>query len=354
MSDADTIVVDTARRIFNDLGDPQTINNAGDTGWQAPLWTALEESGLTQAWTPEDCGGAGAGIDDGFAVLRVAGEFAAPLPLAETLLAGWLLSQGGLTAPPGAMTVAPVRARDRLRLGDDGTLSGTARAVPFARDAEHIAVLASRGADVVIALVNRAACAVSAGENMAGEAQDAVNFDGVAPLALADAPDGIDDDALLRMGAASRAMQIAGALQAILDLSIAYAKERVAFERPIGKFQAVQHNLARLAGETAAAIAAAGSAADSIRRNGPSGAQVFLDVAAAKIRVGEAAGEGAAIAHQAHGAIGFTEEHILHRYTMRLWSWRDDFGGESEWALRLGEAVAANGADALWPMVTAQ
>jgi len=65
----------------------------------------------------------------------------------------------------------------------------------------------------------------------------------------------------------------------------------------------------------------------------------------------EAANEGAAIAHQTHGAIGFTAEHILHRYTNRLWAWRDEFGNEAQWAVRLGEHVAAHGADGLWPML---
>ncbi|MCG8558673.1 MAG: acyl-CoA dehydrogenase, partial [Hyphomicrobiales bacterium] len=83
-------------------------------------------------------------------------------------------------------------------------------------------------------------------------------------------------------------------------------------------------------------------------------AAVFLEVASAKIRVGEAAGEGAAIAHQVHGAIGFTQEHILHRYTRRLWGWRDEFGSESVWAVQLGRRVAAEGADALWPMLAAR
>ena len=49
-----------------------------------------------------------------------------------------------------------------------------------------------------------------------------------------------------------------------------------------------------------------------------------------------------------------TTEHILHRYTQRLWSWRDDFGGESVWAVALGEFVAANGADQLWPTIAAR
>ena len=78
---------------------------------------------------------------------------------------------------------------------------------------------------------------------------------------------------------------------------------------------------------------------------------MFLEAAAAKIRVGEAAGEGAAIAHQVLGAIGFTQEHTLHRFTRRLWAWRDDFGSESAWAVKLGQLVAAKGADGLWPML---
>ena len=160
--------------------------------------------------------------------------------------------------------------------------------------------------------------------------------------------------ALLLMGATARAMQMAGALEAILDLSVAYANERVAFGRPIGKFQAVQQSLARLAGEVAAAVAAAGSAADAIAAVARFDEGVFLEAASAKIRVGEAAGEGAAIAHQVLGAIGFTQEHVLHRYTRRLWAWRDDFGNESVWAVKLGHLVAAKGADALWPMLAAR
>ena len=144
------------------------------------------------------------------------------------------------------------------------------------------------------------------------------------------------------------------ALEAMLDISVTYSQDRVAFERPISKFQAVQHNLARLAGEVAAAVCAAASAADALQRAGTFDNEVFFEIAAAKIRVGEAAGEGAGIAHQVHGAIGFTMEHILQRYSRRVWSWRDEFGSESAWAVRLGEAVAANGGDELWASLAAR
>jgi len=157
---------------------------------------------------------------------------------------------------------------------------------------------------------------------------------------------------MITFAAIVRSMQMAGALEAVLEMSLRYAGERVAFGRPIAKFQAIQHALARLAEETAAALAIANSAAAALDRPGDPVA-LFLDAAAAKIRVGEAAGEGAAIAHQVHGAMGFTDEHILHRYSHRLWEWRDDFGTESEWAHRLGEAFLAGGGAALWPTLTA-
>jgi acyl-CoA dehydrogenase len=140
----------------------------------------------------------------------------------------------------------------------------------------------------------------------------------------------------------------------VLSHTVRYANERVAFERPIAKFQAVQHNLARLAGEAAAAAAAAGSAADAIAQAASFDEGTFLEAASAKIRCAEAAQEGAAIAHQVHGAIGISKEHILHRYTLRLLSWRDDFGNESYWAVELGKRVAARGADELWPLVASR
>ena len=156
------------------------------------------------------------------------------------------------------------------------------------------------------------------------------------------------------MGAAIRSVQTAGALEAILSLTVAYANERVAFERPIGKFQAVQQNLARLAGEVAAALAVSSSAADAIAQTDTFDEAVFLEAASAKIRTAEAAAEGSAIAHQVFGAIGFTQEHILHRFTLRLLAWRDDFGNESYWAAELGRRVAGRGADEFWPLVASR
>jgi acyl-CoA dehydrogenase len=354
VAESENIVAETAERIFADLADAQTVNNDKKGGWKAPLWQALTEAGLPLSWVPEDCGGSGASMAEGFSVLSSAGRFAIAVPLAETMLAGWLLTQSKIASPEGAMTVAPVGPKDRITLNADGTLSGRARGVPFAKDAKHIAVLAQGTGGLSIALVETAKCRIEAGLNLASDANDTVTFNNMSPITIKPAPKGVDQTRLMLMGGVARSLQIAGALESMLDISVRYSNERVAFEKKISKFQAVQHNLARLAGESAAALAAATSAADTLANSISFDDAAFLEAAAAKIRCSEAAEKGSAIAHQVHGAIGFTIEHILHRYTLRALAWRDDFGSESYWAVELGKMVAARGADELWPLVASR
>ncbi len=345
----DSIVVDTTKRIFRDLCDPQTVNAAKDTTWKSSLWGALEENGLTLTWIPEDRGGVGASMTDGFDVIRVAGQYGEPVALSETLLAGWLLARSGQNVEAnGPMTVAPMRYDETI--GYDGvTLTGTARSVSYASDVEHIAVFAQVKDGNVIAMVAPSDCQVTERRtDMGGDRYD-VTFDGVTPRHIYDLPKWLTRDTYNWLGAAVRSSQMTGALETVLAISTQYAQERVAFGRTISKFQAVQHNLAELGGEVAAALAASGSAADTVDKESDNHAALFLEIASAKIRVGEAATKGSAIAHQVHGAIGYTGEHILQRFTRRMWGWRDDFGNESEWAVALGQVVAREGADQLWP-----
>jgi acyl-CoA dehydrogenase len=354
IGESDHIVAELAARIFADLADPQTINRLDDGAWKTPFWRALSDASLPLAWVPERLSGAGASLAEGFALLRVAGRFAVAVPLAETLLAGWLLARAELEAPAGAMTIAPCRPFDRIIFGNDGTLSGCVSSIPFVSEAQNIAVVAQDETDIIVALVSATDCTIGEGQNLAGDASNIVRFEHVRPLRYARAPSGFDYAALMIMGAVSRSVQTAGALESILSLTVAYANERVAFDRPIGKFQAVQQNLARLAGQTAAALAASASAADTIAQSDSSDEVTFLEAASAKIRCAEAATEGAGIAHQVFGAIGFTKEHILHRFTLRMLGWRDEFGSESYWAAELGRRVAKHGADEFWLVVAAR
>ncbi len=321
----------------------------------AETWEALEEAGLTLLSVPEGSGGSGGTLEDAATVLRLAGYHAASVPLAETgLLAGWALSGSGLPVPEGRLTVAPAHPGERVKLhhkGRDWVLSGHVRRVPWVRSTARLVVVGDSAEGRLVALVDPRGCGVSPGENLAGEPRDDVAFGGAPAEEVAPAGAGVDEEALLLRGALARSVAMAGALERVLELSVRYAGEREQFGRPIGRFQAVQQQLALLAGEVAAAKAAANAAVQAAEKGGTTADSVF-EVSAAKVRVGEAAETAARIAHQVHGAIGFTERHPLRHFTLRLWSWRDEFGVESEWASRLGDIITKRSAEALWPTIT--
>lgn len=345
---ADNIIFETAQRIFTDLSTPETINAAEAGEWPLALWQAVEESGLTLTWVPETSGGVGATMLDGFAVIKAAGSAALPVPVAETLTAGWLLAKGGLPVSSDPMTVA----RGDLKFAD-GVLNGVAVAVPHARNAKYLVVIVDGPQQSVVLQVAVADCTVVPQASLAGEPLDKVVFAGVKPLAIGEIGDSTNAASVEALGALVRCVQAGGALEAVLDLTIQYASERVQFGRAIGKFQAIQHCIADLAGEVAALNAAADSAAEAVARYNLIDADAWVEIAAAKIRLEQAVNNGAAIAHQVHGAMGFTYEHRLHHLTRRLWSWRDEFGSDTVWAQRLGAQVLEWGAEQLWPRITA-
>ena len=319
--------------------------------WPQALWQALQEVGLPQACLSEEQGGSGLSYADALFVLRRSAFHGAPVPLAETFLAGRLLSAAGLSVPEGVLSVSVAHTKDHLQLQGDGEqtrLSGPAHRVPWGLSCDHLVLVAQRDGVPCVVRVERQALATVAHtsvKNLAGEPRIDFNFQNtpcaaVAPLAQA-------NERLLCEGALMRSVQMAGALQRALAYSLQYANDRVQFGRPIGKFQAVQHMLAVLAGHVAASAAAVDAAIEA-SENEPSD----FAVAVAKSRAGEAAGKGADIAHQVHGAMGFTREHNLHHLTRRLWSWRDEFGNETHWQTRIGEMALKQGANMLWPFLT--
>lgn len=347
-----TLLADVVTRLFTDLVTKDLLQSSEAGEWPASLWQAIEENGLTLPLVPEAKGGAGGTWEDAHVIIRAAGRHAVPLPLPETIIASWLLSEAGLDIPEGPLTIAPVRREDGVRLkrvGSGWRLSGTVARVPWGRAAAHVVVVASADGPPLVTLVASGNAQVQRDTNLALEPRDTLTFDNAPVVAAAPAGDRIPADAVWLYGALARSAQMAGALESALDQSVRYANERRQFGRPIGGFQAIQQQLAVLAGQIAAAGIAAATAFRAAERGDPA-----FEIAAAKVRVGEAAGIGASIAHQVHGAIGFTYEHALHFATRRLWSWRSEFGSESQWASELGRSVAVRGADALWPYVTAR
>jgi len=353
MSETRAMLIEAASRLFTDLCTRAVHADAARGVWPAELWAQIEAVGLAATTRSEARGGSGATFGDACALVRSAGVHAIPVPLAETLLAESALEAAGLVAGSGPLTIAPVLRSDRVQLvrkAGRWSVSGTLHRVPWGRDAAALVIVTELD-DRPTTLQLEPPRIERHDKNYAHEPRDDVRLDDVqVPDAAVGEPGrGWSRDDLYFQGALYRAQQMAGAMERVLESTVRYAQERVAFGRPIGKFQAVQQNIAVLATQVAAASAAAQAAADAAARS-----PAQFEIAAAKARVGESAGIAAAIAHQVHAAMGFTHEHALHLITRRLWSWRDEFGAEPEWLTWVGRAAAQVGGEGLWAFLVEQ
>lgn len=321
MSDIGAILADTAERLFT-VHDDAIEHAARDGQWPDEAWATIEDSGLPLVLVPEAAGGFGVPAHDAFALIRLTGRHALALPLADTIVANALLAAANLPLAEGPAAIG---------LGGQPIAWGRHARVAVVEDGDRLIRVASPAMR-------------QQGSDLADRPSDQLeSAEGDSHQMMPGFP------TVREYGALARALQMAGALERLLDLTVEHVSTREQFGRPLGKFQAIQQELAKLAGEVAAASAAADHAADALedRRD------LSLAIAVARTRIGEAAGKSANIAHQLHGAIGFTREHQLHRYTKALWAWRDSFGSQRYWTLKLGEHALRSGRDGYWPMVVA-
>ncbi|ANI79619.1 MULTISPECIES: acyl-CoA dehydrogenase family protein [Sphingobium] len=285
-------LIDPFARLIEDICTPAAIREIEQGGDTAAMWKAFLESGFLDALVAEESGGAGLSLSDAASLIALLGRHAVPLPVGDTMVARALLAAAGVEAPEGPIAIAT-----------------GAGAAPFAAVATHILSGAPDAPVVTPANVE----------------PTGVPHDGGAYVS------GLDGKALRPIAAALRALLISGAAERVMEMTVAYANERVQFGKPIGKQQAVQQQLSVLAEQAVAArIAAAIGARAGLRPK-------LVDAAIAKHGTSLAAGQIAAIAHAVHGAIGISEEYDLQLLTRRLHGWRLADGSEGYWAGVLGE-----------------
>lgn len=340
---ADTVTPQVREALDVRAGEAGALGTLGALAEQ-PLWQALETAGISAL------GGTGGDDDvsfaDAMALVKRAAFHALAVPIGETIVARRIKRRYGLAGPDTATTLVPPAAARSVRLVG-GRLAGRALGVPWGRGLHHALVATGNGADSRIVLADMSNALAGEGTNMAGEPRDDFALERAQVLAGV----GVTDAAALleTEGALLRAVQIAGAAGAALDHALRWVGDRVQFGKPIAKHQAVQQLMAQLASEVAAAGAAVDLAVDASHEQ-----PARFEIAVAKARAGEAAGKIATIAHAVFGAMGFTREHPLHYSTRRLWSWRNEFGGEAYWQADIGRSVAAAGGRELWARLTAR
>ena len=283
----------------------------GDTAPGRKIWTTLADLGVTALAVPEKFDGIEAHPVDLVVALEALGRWCVPGPVAESI------------------AVAPVL------LGDDDRSAALAAGELIATVALPPAV--PRAADADLAGLVLLAHDGHVSDAAAGDSHESV--DPARKLFDVSATGGrraADVGRAFEFGALATAAQLVGAGQAMLDMSVAYAKQRSQFGRIIGSYQAIKHKLADVHIALELARPLVYGAALSLAEDSPETAR---DVSAAKAAASEAALLAARSSLQTHGAIGFTAEHDLSLWLLRVQALHSAWGDPSTHRRRVLEAL---------------
>jgi len=320
-------------------------------GFASDLWKAMATLGWTGLLIPQEQGGGGGSMLDVIALVEEMGRACLPAPFIQSAV---VATSALLDA---SNTGAPHRLLSSLALGDriatialveesgrfDWEMLDTQCEVPgrlagrklFVKDA-HVAtdlVVVARGGgalNVVLLPLDRKGIRVLPLEAMGGDKLFEVIFDDV-EVKTEDVLGGEGDGKgllgpAIRLGALARSAEMVGAAGRILDLAVEHARVRVQSGRPIGAFQAIQHDCADLLRDVLASRAPVQEAAWRVTKGLAAGAAV----AVAKAFSTEACLRVARRGHQIMGALGYCEEHPLHLFHKRIIAAGLDCGDTSQ------------------------
>lgn len=311
---------ETIERLLEQHCSPQLIRQIEDDGRDASLWAAFQEGGFLELLATEEAGGAGMSMRDVYPILMMMGEAAMPLPLAQTILLRRLLPLEGVSA-----TARIAISQHLVDLDADGIIC---KRVPQGKYADYIVAESNQGS--LILLDTSTATAEYSGIR----ACSFVTLSWTSVGNIIEFP--CEAGQLKLLHAALTAALLCGAMRRVLRMCVQFASERSQFGRPIGKFQAIQHQLSVMAEHVAAA-----SVATELAFYSADDGFIFDSVAVAKSRSSEAANLISVTAHALHGAMGITEEFDLQLYTRRLHDWRLSTGAEDVWNTEIGRRFLA-------------
>ena len=330
LSESQQILKDTARKFFAGESPIAAVRKAmeTETAYDAALWTKLAEQGFTGIITPEEYGGMGLGKVELVLLLEEAGYALLPGPFFSTVaLAGSVIDACAtpeqkkkylqrIAAGQARATVALVEASgswdaDSLKIGAvGGKLNGQKLFVTDAAVADFIVVVARDGVFVVDAKAPGIHIEPMKGMDLARKIY-ALEFKNTPAEELGDLS---SLAGALNVATAALCAEMTGGMQRTLELTVAYAKTRKQFGKPIGIFQAVQHLCADMYLETESSRSATYYAAWALEENVPDAAAA---VSVAKMYANDAARNVGNRGIQVHGGMGFTWENDIHLYYRR-------------------------------------
>jgi acyl-CoA dehydrogenase len=342
-----SLIADAFEALLRDHCTPTAVRQIEAGASPQTLWQVIAEAGFTDLLVPEHAGGAGEPLAELYPLLLACGRHALPLPLGQTVAARALLWPW-LSARLSTSEGSPVSIGLAPHLERLGGGALRCQLVPFGLVSRLVLAADAQGWLLLdTARARRTATGVP-GSLIASFQWDAGDTGDTGEGVTAMGPENLQP-ALDHWGAALHAGLLAGAIGRVFDMTLEHCKVREQFGRPLGQFQAVQHQMAVMAEMVAAASIAAEAAwaaqaapapkYESQPAGGASLAPAAWTAALAKARTSEAAAEVAALAHALHGAIGITAAYDLQLHTRRLHEWRMAHGSEDHWHRVLGQLV---------------
>ena len=339
LSDSQRLLQDSARKFFAAECPMAQVRRLieTDTAYDGALWSRMAEQGFTGIIFPEQYDGAGLGTVELILLMEEAGRALLPGPLFSTVvLAGSVLKAIGTPeqkkkylAPicrgERRSTVAILESSASWELASaqissvNGKLSGEKLFVPDATVADSIIVVARNGVFSVDADAPGVHIEQMSTMDLTRRMYS-VRFENTPAEKLGE-PTGLQK--ALDVSTAALAAEMVGGMQRTLDITVEYAKTRKQFGKPIGIFQAVQHQCADMYLETESSRSAAYYAAWALEENAPDAA---LAVSIAKMYASDAARAVGNRGIQVHGGMGFTWENDLHLYYRRAKASETMFG----------------------------
>ena len=344
-SEEQQMLREQARGFFADKSSAERVAELAqsDEGWDRSLWPQIAELGWVGLSVPEDKGGAGFGFLEEAVLFEEMGYSLYPGPYFATvgLALPALVTDDGLERVLGGdvpATFAYAEPSGPSMFGDlenvgtkaeqtNGSwrLSGEKHLVPEA-EVGGVAVVVARTAEGIgLFLIDLTEDVLSSATTVDTTRRLAhLRLDGVEAKLLAAGTEAQELLERIRLrGLAALSLEAVGIAQRALELAMGHASERKQFDKPIGAYQAVSHQVSNIYMETELARSLAYWAAWCVAEGDE---QASVAVAAAKSASAEAAVAACERSIQVHGGIGFTWEHILHRYYKRA-QWIDSFEG---------------------------
>jgi acyl-CoA dehydrogenase len=355
-SDDSKLLREQAQRFLREQCTPKVVRHVleGHAPYSAALWQAMADMGWLGAAIPDRYEGAGLGYEALCVLAEELGRVLAPVPFvstvclaAEAILAagseaqkreclpkivrGELIATFALAEGPGEPREAGVRARLA-----DGRITGSKWPAPDGSIAQLAVVAARDATGVVLALVDLAAPGVTRSVvPMVDPGADhaKLDFDNAPATVLGTGGHGWDIvRRLLDRAAVLTAFAQIGGAAAALEMATAYAKERFAFGRPIGSFQAIKHKLADVYVATELARSNAYFGAWALSADA---ADMPLAAATARVSASDAFFLAAKENIQVHGGVGFTWDYDCHLYYRRAKLLALSLGSQRYWKDRV-------------------